>query len=712
MISEASGRARAIGLALFATVGILLARGAGADDKETEPRREDQSESPAGEVTAPVEEASDASSSAAPTEDVQGQLAAGSGVRVKLICTNCNAASLSVNGMSGEHVRVSMDGLPTVSGLGTVYAISQFPADFIGHTKVTHGPGSVLTGSTAIGGTIQMHTIPRTTERKAMLEFGVADDAYSYLKLGGAERWGPVGALVWAQAARQQNIDANRDSWQEVGEFERVTAQGIFDFHLTDNQVITLDLSSYGEDQVQGPGGPEFVPSLGGYTKKDEAAYFNWRTATLKWKLNRPSGLQVSFGGRYSRRAQQQWTPPVVGQPDTWTFLIEDEQSLFRTDVEMPLGKGILAAGAAWSSMNLQVRQRFVVPSDDGTSPFFIVDALEQEELWLEYSRGLGSKWDFTAGLRRDGYSVFGRTVSVIRFPPPPTTLRKSDPPVHYDHLAPRASVHYRPNPKIVLGLAVGAGSQGPAPAFAETCCGARYQRSLQLRPEEAWSYQATFDVHPTPDQRVSLRLFRTDFDDFQTKAVYKSEAYVAYYTRKNIPSARIQGIDLVHDMRFKDDKFNVGWTWTIASSRASEILATNDLNEIITDGGGPFVVSPEGADVPFTPKHAGSAYFRYNDLRRGTSINFNWSYQGSLKHFELFTNRDRTEPWSFLSSQAYWTADVDVEQRIGSKGWSAIGGIRNLNDKVQDDFGDLNRIYDWGPLQRRTVFAGMKFVR
>ena len=37
-------------------------------------------------------------------------------------------------------------------------------------------------------------------------------------------------------------------------------------------------------------------------------------------------------------------------------------------------------------------------------------------------------------------------------------------------------------------------------------------------------------------------------------------------------------------------------------------------------------------------------------------------------------------------------------------------GGVRNINDYVQDDLSDINRIYDWGPIQGRTAFVGMKF--
>jgi outer membrane receptor protein involved in Fe transport len=356
------------------------------------------------------------------------------------------------------------------------------------------------------------------------------------------------------------------------------------------------------------------------------------------------------------------------------------------------------------------VRQRYVPRGQ----PHFLIDNLDQDELWAEYARGLSSKWDASLGVRGDRFEAYGRTVKRAGFPA--VIVHETDPTLRYDRFEPRAQVHFRPNGKVVLGFAVGKGAAGPTPTFTETCCGAKYQRSLHLRPEDSWSYQASAEFHPTPDMRVSARLFRTDFEDYQQKVVYRSDSYIAYYTRKNIPEARVQGIDIVHDMRFKDDMFNVGWTWTISDSEGSDVYATDEFNEIVTEfrgQTGPFLVAEDGDPLAFIAKHSGSAYLRYKDVARGTSINFNWSYQGSLRHFQL-SDLERTEadPWAYLESDAYWTADIDFEQRIGQKGWSVYGGVRGINNYVQSDLGDLDRIYDWGPIQGRTGFVGMKFSR
>lgn len=723
------GRARAVGLALFVSAALLASPHSVASEPAVPPEdppgidASDAADATASDdtpATAAEDEAAEdpaPSGSSSPTAAPPTDLNAGSGVRVKLICTNCNAASLWVNGLSGDHVRVSLDGMPTVGGLGTVYTLSQFPADFIASSHVTHGPGSVLSGSSAFGGTIDFHSVEPTTEAKSLLDFQIADDAFKSIKLAGADRWGPVGALVALQAAEAQNVDADSNGWPEIAEFERVTAHGIFDFHVTNNQKFTVDLLSYGEDQHQGPGGPAIDLTTFEHIKEDEATFFNMRNFGLRWQWRSPGGVNLFFGGRYSRRGHQQWQAPEY-EPVTWTFLIEDEQSTGRFEAEIPLGQGLLSTGAAWSRMSLQVDQNGV-PGTSQTFPIgqprFLVDNLEQRELWIEHAQSLGSKWDISVGARADNYQVYGRQVRRERFPLPEREYSRKDPRREYDHFAPRAQAHWRPNAKFVLGLAAGLGSTGPVPVFTETCCGAKYQRSLALRPEDARSFQISGEMHPTQDMRVSVRLFRSDIDDYQQKVVYKSDGWVAYYTRVNIPRAVIQGIDLVHDMRFKDGRYNVGWTWTYTDHEGSATYATTDQNELILDDvtGEPFLVAKDGADLAYIPRNAGSAYLRYDHLQRGTKINFNWTYQGSLEHFQLSENiRPDTAPWPMLKAESHWTADVDFEQRLGAKGWAVYGGVRNINNYYQDDLGSMDRIYDWGPIQGRTGFVGMKFSR
>jgi outer membrane receptor protein involved in Fe transport len=259
-------------------------------------------------------------------------------------------------------------------------------------------------------------------------------------------------------------------------------------------------------------------------------------------------------------------------------------------------------------------------------------------------------------------------------------------------YFLPRAQAHFRPSAKLVLGLSAGRGIVGPTPVFEKTCCGAAYKRSIELVPERAWSYQGTVEWHPTLDMRLTTTLFWTDFTNYQERAVDQSAVnlYVPKYQNKNIPTARVRGMDVVHDMRFRDDVYNVGWTYTYSDPE-----------------------DDHGKPLRFLSRHEASAYFRYNEREHGTSVSLDVRYVGPQSHYLLTETRlPADSPPEYVDSDGYVTADVRVEQRLGKKGWSVFGGASNLTDYVQSDLGEFWRCYDWGPLQGRYAFVGAKLNR
>lgn len=632
-------------------------------------------------------------------------LDAGSGVRVQTICTNCNAASLTVNGMSGPHVQVYWDDIPTEGGLGTVYMLTQVPGDLIGYSKVYRGPGSVLTGSEGIAGSIRFNTVKRD-RRRALLDLQLGDWGWKNLKLVGGDQWGPVGALVYVQGALWNWTDASGDGAHDVADIERATYQGLFDFHLTDHQTVTVQGLFYGEDQADGPGAPVlYVPQppeegepYWRYLHED--AYFNWRRYSVQWELARPDGLRLTAGGRYSRRGQQQWAAPYPGDPVIWTYLIEDEQSYLSFQAEAPVGAaGFLTGGITWKRQRLSVKQQNV-----GFQPWWIADGLEELGGYLQYDRSLGGGWDLSVGARYDILTVFGQTWTQPLNGDPPFTEAIDD--IERSFLLPRLQLSWRPSAKAVLTLAAGRGLRGPRPVFESTCCGAAYQRNIGLPPERSWSYQAALELKPTPDQRFTTTLFWTDFSDYHERIVYESAGYIPHYSNREIAEATIHGIDFIHDMRFAENRINVGWTYTYTHAEAEspvmgEVPVSGDL----------VMLDEAGSRLRYVPRHAASAYLRYDDPRRGTKVDLDVAWQGSVTHFDIAAMfRAPHREWEFLSSESFMTVSLRFEQRIRQTGWSAYVGVDNATDYVMEDLGRFGSAYDWGPITGRFVHAGVKF--
>src|SRR5690606_10211936 len=80
------------------------------------------------------------------------------GVRPQINCSVCNTGDIHINGMEGPYTLVLIDGMPIVSGLGSVYGLSGIPVSLIERVEVVKGPASALYGSEAMGGIINVIT--------------------------------------------------------------------------------------------------------------------------------------------------------------------------------------------------------------------------------------------------------------------------------------------------------------------------------------------------------------------------------------------------------------------------------------------------------------------------------------------------------------------------------------------------------------------------
>lgn len=80
------------------------------------------------------------------------------GVRPQLNCSVCNTGDIHINGLEGPYTMVTIDGMPIVSSLASVYGLFGIPTQLIDRVEIVKGPASGLYGSEAIGGLINIIT--------------------------------------------------------------------------------------------------------------------------------------------------------------------------------------------------------------------------------------------------------------------------------------------------------------------------------------------------------------------------------------------------------------------------------------------------------------------------------------------------------------------------------------------------------------------------
>ncbi len=98
-----------------------------------------------------------------PTPSIFESLQQVNGVRPQLNCNVCNTGDIHINGLEGPYTMITIDGMPIVSSLSSVYGLFGIPHQMIERVEIVKGPASGLYGSEAIGGLINV--ITRTPEK-------------------------------------------------------------------------------------------------------------------------------------------------------------------------------------------------------------------------------------------------------------------------------------------------------------------------------------------------------------------------------------------------------------------------------------------------------------------------------------------------------------------------------------------------------------------
>jgi len=144
-----------------------------------------------------------------------------SGVRVETNCQNCGFTQLRLNGLGGAYTQVLIDGLPSFSGLASVYGLEQLPAEMIQRVEIVKGGGSSLYGASAVAGVVNVITRqPRENFMSGVTSFDMvglrAPDLRVSVDGGVVSSNGRVAAHLFATSRRRGELDLNDDGFSEL----------------------------------------------------------------------------------------------------------------------------------------------------------------------------------------------------------------------------------------------------------------------------------------------------------------------------------------------------------------------------------------------------------------------------------------------------------------------------------------------------------------
>jgi outer membrane receptor for ferrienterochelin and colicins len=160
-----------------------------------------------------------------PTANILDALQNVNGLRPQNNCNVCNTGDIRINGLDGPYTMVTIDGMPIVSALGTVYGLSGIPNSMIDRIEVVKGAASSLYGSEAVGGLINIITKSAKTAPRFTADMFSTSWLENNIDLGYKAAIGKnVDALFGVNYFYYNNpIDNNKDNFTDIAQQNRVS---------------------------------------------------------------------------------------------------------------------------------------------------------------------------------------------------------------------------------------------------------------------------------------------------------------------------------------------------------------------------------------------------------------------------------------------------------------------------------------------------------
>ena len=215
-----------------------------------------------------------------PTPSIFEALQNVNGVRPQINCNVCNTGDIHINGLEGPYTLVLIDGMPIVSGLGTVYGLSGIPNSLIEQIEVVKGPASTLYGSEAVGGLINIITKNTLSAPEFFADGFVSGWGEYNLDVGAKIEIGKkVDMLMGVNYFNYDiPIDNNGDNFTDVTLQDRISVFQKWNFQRAESRIFSLAGRIFYEDRWGGE--MQWTPEFrGGDEIYGESIY------TTRWEI-------------------------------------------------------------------------------------------------------------------------------------------------------------------------------------------------------------------------------------------------------------------------------------------------------------------------------------------------------------------------------------------------------------------------------------------
>ena len=235
------------------------------------------------------------------------------GVRPQINCNVCNTGDVHINGLEGPYTLVLIDGMPIVSGLGTVYGLSGIPNSLISQIEIVKGPASSLYGSEAVGGLINIITKHPPEAPTLEAESYLTGWGEYNLDLGSKIRFGDKTTLLLGLNYFNYNtpIDNNQDNFTDLTLQDRISIFQKWHFQRSHQRIFSLAGRYLYEDRWGGQ--MEWTPEFrGGDQIYGESIYTSRWEVLGKYQLPIEEPVMFSFSFTHHNQNSVYGTLPYL----------------------------------------------------------------------------------------------------------------------------------------------------------------------------------------------------------------------------------------------------------------------------------------------------------------------------------------------------------------------------------------------------------------
>tara|TARA_B100000609_G_scaffold193248_2_gene184371 strand:- start:55066 stop:57228 length:2163 start_codon:yes stop_codon:yes gene_type:complete len=186
------------------------------------------------------------------TRNLVEALAGEPGIRLDNQCSVCNTTGLRLSGLPGRYLLVMIDGLPIFSSLGLTYGLLQVDTMNIKQIEVVKGANSVLYGTDAISGVVNIitKTPKQGGEGSAAFELG----SFGSRRLAGYSgfRQKSFSLGLTASYTTHDRVDRDGDGVSEYTGFDRINATATMRYSFAAQTSMQLQFSFMNENRLGG----------------------------------------------------------------------------------------------------------------------------------------------------------------------------------------------------------------------------------------------------------------------------------------------------------------------------------------------------------------------------------------------------------------------------------------------------------------------------